>query len=98
MSVSNRIIQHIIALNPCAFILFRASDFSSVPEFNKPEFCLVLKDAMARLARVLVLEYTDADLLENLKTVFDPKTRIYTQHLLQEENTILLSNSVSMHS
>jgi hypothetical protein len=35
MSVSKRIIQHIIALNPCAFILFRASDFSSVPEFDK---------------------------------------------------------------
>jgi|LauGreDrversion4_2_1035121.scaffolds.fasta_scaffold610220_1 hypothetical protein len=52
--------------------------FSSVPEFNKPEFCLVLKDALARLAKVLVAEYTDADLLENLKTVFDPKTRIYT--------------------
>ena len=52
--------------------------FSSVPEFNKPEFCLELKEALARLAKVLVLEYTDADLFESLKTVFDPKTRIYT--------------------
>ena len=83
---------------PEIIIKSMGTTFSSVPEFNKPEFCLVLKDAMARLARVLVLEYTDADLLENLKIVFDPKTRIYTQHLLQEENTILLSNSVSMHS
>ena len=83
---------------PEIIIKSMGTTFSSVSEFNKPEFCLVLKDAMARLARVLVLEYTDADLLENLKTVFDPKTRIYTQHLLQEENTILLSNSVSMHS
>ena len=83
---------------PEIIIKSMGTTFSSVPEFNKPEFCLVLKDAMARLARVLVIEYADADLLENLKTVFDPKTRIYTQHLLQEENTILLSNSVSMHS
>jgi len=83
---------------PEIIIKSMGTTFSSVPEFNKPEFCLVLKDAMARLAKVLVLEYADADLLENLKTVFDPKTRIYTQHLLQEENTILLSNSVSMHS
>ena len=91
-------VLEIIRKNPEIIIKSMGTTFSSVPEFNKPEFCLVLKDAMARLARVLVLEYTDADLLENLKTVFDPKTRIYTQHLLQEENTILLSNSVSMHS
>jgi hypothetical protein len=35
MSVSKKIIQHIIALNPWAFILFRASDFSNVPISDK---------------------------------------------------------------
>lgn len=63
---------------PEIIIKSMGTTFSSVPEFNKPEFCLVLKEAMARLAKVLVLEYADADLLENLKIVFDPKTRIYT--------------------
>lgn len=63
---------------PEIIIKSMGTTFSSVPEFNKPEFCLVLKDALARLAKVLVAEFTDADLLENLKTVFDPKTRIYT--------------------
>lgn len=63
---------------PEIIIKSMGTTFSSVPEFNKPEFCLILKDALARLAKVLVAEYTDADLLENLKTVFDPKTRIYT--------------------
>jgi len=63
---------------PEIIIKSMGTTFSSVPDFNKPEFCLVLKDALARLAKVLVAEFTDADLLENLKTVFDPKTRIYT--------------------
>jgi hypothetical protein len=35
MSVSKKIIQHIIALNPWAFILFRASDFSNVPQSDE---------------------------------------------------------------
>ena len=46
---------------PEIIIKSMGTTFSSVPEFNKPQFCLVLKHAMARLARVLVLEYTDAD-------------------------------------
>lgn len=61
-------------------------------KIDKAEFLNLVKRVPGLLASILAKNIGEIELINSLRCVFDPKSRLYQHHCLAEANAILIAN------
>jgi hypothetical protein len=61
-------------------------------KITKQDFTELMKKVPRLLAAILAANLEDVELLDNMRCIFNHKSRLYQHHCLEEENAILVAN------